>query len=97
MNGPTINAITPLIEPEKLGKKELLEKCKEQHLTLIAQDETIQALCAKLSIMCRTAHELGAQQHALVDSYDANDRGAIALQLRAWADRRKSYKKPEVH
>ena len=96
-DAPAIATIAALAEPENLSKQELIEKCREQHLTLIAQDETIQALCAKLSAMCKTAHELGLQQHALVDSYDANDQEAIAVQLRTLSDRRKSFKKPEVH
>lgn len=97
MTNPHINIASDIALPEKLSKPELIEKCREQHLTLIAQDETIQALCAKLSAMCKTAHELGLQQHALVDSFDANDRGAITVQLRTLSDRRKSFKKPEVH
>jgi hypothetical protein len=96
-DAPAIATIAAQAEPEKLSKHELLEKCHEQHLTLIAQDETIQALCAKLSAMCKTAHELGLQQHTLVDSFDANDQEAIAVQLRTLSDRRKSFMKPKVH
>ncbi len=94
---PTINVMPLLIAPEKLGKKELLEKCKEQHQTMILQDQTIQSACFKLAEMCRCAHDLGAQLYALVDAFDENDQEAITVQLKAMSDRRKSYIKPGVH
>ena len=95
--GSSINVIPILIEPEKLSKQELLEKCKAQQQTMILQDATIQAVCGKLHAMCNTAHNLASQLYALVDAFDNNDRGAIALQLRIISDRRKSFQKPVVH
>lgn len=91
------NVLHILAEPEKHNKQELREKLKELQQATILQDATIKAVCDKLAAMCITANELGAQLHALVDAFDANDRPAIALQLRQMSDRRKSFKKPEVH
>lgn len=54
-------------------------------------------LAVQLSNMCWNAHQLSAQLWALVDAYDENDMEAIAVQLKAISEQRKSYKKPEVH
>lgn len=93
----TINVMPVMIEPEKLSKQELLERCKEQHQTMILQDKAIQDACGKLAEMCICAHNLASQLYALVDAFDNNDKDAIALQLRQLSDRRKSFKKPVVH
>lgn len=93
----TITVMPILIEPEKLSKQELLEKCKDQQQTMILQGQTLHEVCCKLHDMNKMALHLESILGALVDSFDANDRPAIALQLRQMSDRRKSYKKPEVH
>lgn len=97
MNFPSINVMPILVEPEKLSKQELLEKCKDQQQTMILQDKAIQVACDKLAEMCQCANNLASQLYALVDAFDNNDRDAIALQLRQLSDRRKSFQKPVVH
>ncbi len=97
MNTTAITVMPTLFEPEKLSKKELIEKCKEQHQTMILQDKAIQSAVSKLADTCRNAFDLAAQLHALVDAYDENDQAAITVQLKAMSDRRKSYIKPGVH
>lgn len=85
-----IEVMPVLIEVEKLNKKELVEKCKEQQETMILQDQALQNSCDKLGNMCRNAYDLGAQLWELADSFDQDDQAAIELQLQKISDQRKS-------
>ncbi|MBI5626096.1 MAG: hypothetical protein HY935_02670 [Nitrosomonadales bacterium] len=97
MSGSTITRLPTLCNPDKLSVKELREQYKRLEGDAIEQGLQLSDVCAKLHEMNVLAHNLSASIYALIDSFDANDRPAIALQLRQMSDRRKSYKKPEVH
>jgi hypothetical protein len=99
MNSATLTMMPILIDVEKLSKKELIEKCKEQQETMMLQDKALQSACDQLGNMCRCAHDLGAQLYALVDSFDANDHDAVKLQMQRMSDQRRSVlaQKVKVH
>lgn len=93
----TITFLPALLPLEKNSKKQLIERIRELEDVIGQLNKLQEASSGKLSEMCLCAHDLGAQLYALVDAYDCNDQAAIAVQLNAMSDRRKSYKKPEVH
>lgn len=97
MSHSIITVMPILADPEKLSKQELIEKCKEQQETLILQDQAIQGLCDKLAVICSSAHNYSAFLWALIDSFDANDKEAVEVQLRKMSDQRKSFQKAKVH
>lgn len=86
-----------LIAPEKLGKPELVEKCKEQQQTMILQDRTIQALNHKLAEVCGIANRLGVQLEELAGFFEENNQTMIYVRLKTLSERRKSFKKQGVH
>lgn len=92
----TITHMPILIAPEKLGKAELVEKCREQQQTMILQDRTIQMQSSKLAEVCGIANRLGTQLEELAGFFDSNDMTMIYMRLKTLSERRKSYKKTEV-
>lgn len=82
---------------DKLDKKALVAHCTYLQEATIRLGNQLSEASKKLREMCVCAHDLGAQLYALVDAFDANDQEAIAVQLKQMSDRRKSFKKPEVH
>lgn len=94
------NAIIPPMpqaDPAKFSKEELLKAFLLLQEVESIHSRKLREVNSKLAEMCVCAHELGAQLYALVDSFDANDQEAIAAQLKAMSERRKSFKKPGEH
>lgn len=97
MNGQTITMMPTMCIPEKLNKKELVEQYKYMEGQAFKQGQALHDVCCKLHDINKMALHLESLLGALVDSYDANDQEAIAVQLKAVSERRKPYKKQEVH
>lgn len=97
MNGAIITRLPTLCNPDKLGLAELREHYKRLEGDAIDQAQQLSDACAKLHEMNVLAQNLSAILYALCDSYEAGDQAAILLQVKKLSDRRKSFKKPEVH
>ncbi|MDO8414162.1 MAG: hypothetical protein Q7S51_10285 [Gallionellaceae bacterium] len=97
MNDPIITQVPAMCAPENLKKQELVAQVNYLQDTLLRQGQTLHEVNTKLAEMCITAHQLASCLYALVDSYDVNDREAIAVQLQRLSERRQAFKKPEVH
>ena len=97
MNGATITQMPTMCIPEKLTHQELIEQYKYMEDTAFKQGQTLHEVCSSLHEMNKMALHLESLLFALVDSFDANDQEAISLQLKQLSDRRKSFKKTEVH
>lgn len=95
MSGPTM--MPTMCVPEKLRKQELVEQYRYMEDAMLRQGQQLHDMSGKLAEMCGWANCLASQLYALVDSYDANDTAAIAVQLKAMSDRRKSFVKARVH
>lgn len=84
-------------ECDQLSREDLIALCKEHQDTILSQDKVVNAALDMLASMNGRAFAVVSQLGALVDSFDANDQGAIKLQLQRMSDQRKSFKRPEVH
>jgi hypothetical protein len=99
MNGVTITMLPTLCAPQMLNKKELVEQVNYLQDAILRQGQTLNDVSSKLGEMCLLANTLSSQLYALIDSFDANDREAITLQLRQMSERRKLFEqqKERVH
>lgn len=97
MNGLNSTRLSYLEEPEKLSKKELLAAFKNIEDVAMMQNQKLREVKSKLSETCTLANTLADHLWTLVDSFEENNQAAIADQLGMLSERRKSFKKPEVH
>lgn len=92
MNGPMI---VPM--PEKLDKKALVEHANYLQDAIIQQGKVLNDVNSKLTEMCILSNTLANHLYALVDAFDGGDQMNLTSHLQELSNRRKSYKKPEVH
>ena len=97
MNGPTITMMHTMCTPEKLGKKELVEQVNYLQDAMLQHGQSLHEANCKLAETCRLANTLADHLYKLADAYDIGDQSSILLQVKHLSERRKSYKKPEVH
>lgn len=93
----TITFLPAQLDLQSFSKEALIERIKELEDAIGQLNKLQNHSNIKLAEMCVCAHELGTQLYALVDSYDVNDQEAIAVQLKAMSEWRRSFKNPEVH
>jgi len=97
MNGPTITMMPTMRNPENLSHQELIEQYKYMEEAMFKQGQTLHDVNCKLAKMNQLCHQLHSQLLALVDAHDENDQEAIAVQLKAMSDQRKSFMIAKVH
>lgn len=97
MNGPIITRLPTLVNVEKMGINELREQYKLLEGDAISQAQQLSDACAALHRMNAIAHDYSITFSILCDAYETGDQAAILLKVKQLSERRKSYKKPEVH
>lgn len=96
----TGTGVPPLLSLDtlkRLHKPALIDHCTSLQDIARRQDQVLQGACASLALMNSSSSTLLAILYALVDAFDEADHNAIYVQLRQLSERRKSFKKPEVH
>lgn len=96
-NDVIITRLPTLCDPEKFNLKELREQYRLLADDAISQGHQLSDTCAMLHRTNQILEDHLITFNTLADSYDAGDQAAILLLVRRLSDRRKSYKKPEVH